>query len=128
MSTVNQKSFEEWLRGYKRAWESRDAEAAAALFSPDARYYWTPFDPPQKGRTEIAAAWQNAVSQQKDVTFTYTILATDGARGVAQWHTRLTTVPKGESLELDGILIAEFADPLRCSEFREWWHALGKPS
>ena len=126
MSTITLRSFEDWLRGYKRAWESRSAEAAAALFTPDARYYWTPFDPPQQGRTEIAAAWQNAVTQQKDVTFTYEILATEGARGVAHWHTRLTSVPKGESVELDGILIAQFADPTHCREFREWWHAQGQ--
>jgi ketosteroid isomerase-like protein len=128
MSTVTQQGFEEWLRGYKRAWESRNAEAAASLFSPDARYYWTPFDPPQSGRPEIAAAWQNAVSQQKDVTFTYAVLATEGNRGIAQWRTRLTSVPKGESVELDGILIAEFADAKLCREFREWWHVRGTPS
>lgn len=127
MTTATTQSFEIWLRAYKKAWETLDADAAAALFAADARYYWTPFDPPQTGRAEIAAAWKSAVSQQKDVTFTYSVLAVEGARGIAQWHTRLTSLPKGESVELDGILIAEFADTMQCRSFREWWHALSKP-
>ena len=47
------------------AWEGRDAAAAARLFSEDSEYYWTPLDPPQRGRAGVAAAWQGAVSQQQ---------------------------------------------------------------
>ena len=54
--------FEAWLRGYKKAWEGRDAEAAAALFTPDAEYYWTPFDPPQRGR---AAIYVNQIEDER---------------------------------------------------------------
>lgn len=127
MAAATLQSFDAWLRAYKAAWETRDAKAAAALFTPDARYHWTPFDPPQSGRAEIAAAWQSAVSQQKDVTFTYSVLAFADVRGIAHWHTRLTSVPKGESVELDGILIAEFEDATHCRTFKEWWHVVSKP-
>jgi ketosteroid isomerase-like protein len=122
MTTLTARDFDAWLRGYKLAWESRDASAAAALFSPDAEYYWTPFDPPQRGKAEIAKVWAAAVSQQKDVAFTYSLLAVEDGRGVAHWHTRLTSQPKGAAVEIDGILIAEFASPQACRTFREWWH------
>jgi uncharacterized protein (TIGR02246 family) len=117
--------FEAWLRGYKVAWETRDPAAAAALFTPDAEYYWTPFDPPHKGRPGIAEAWQAAVVNQKDIRFDYAVAAVAGAIGIARWHTRLTSVPEGGALELDGIVIAEFASPGQCRTFREWWHAHG---
>ncbi len=126
MHSLNATDFQSWLRGYKRAWESRDSAAAAALFTTDAEYYWTPFDPPQAGRVEIAAAWEGAVLGQKDITFEYEVLAVAGGRGIARWHTRLTSVPQGEKVELDGILIAEFASPGQCCTFREWWHLRGK--
>jgi hypothetical protein len=31
-------------------------------------------------------------------------------------------VPDGAPVELDGILIAEFASTGQCRTFREWWH------
>jgi ketosteroid isomerase-like protein len=127
MTSITPRTFETWLDAYKAAWESRDEQAASRLFSNDAEYYWTPFDPPQRGHREIATAWKNAVAQQQDVTFTYAVIAVTGERAVAHWHTRLTSVPKGERVELDGILIAEFAEPLRCRTFREWWHVVTRP-
>ena len=32
------REFDAWLRGYQSAWEKRDAQAAAALFTTDAAY------------------------------------------------------------------------------------------
>jgi ketosteroid isomerase-like protein len=114
--------FERWLNGYKVAWERRDAAAAAALFTPDAQYYWTPFDAPQTGREQIRGVWQAAVTAQKDITFEFSVFAVAGSEGCAHWNTRLTSVPQGESVELDGIVIADFAAPGQCRTFREWWH------
>ncbi|MGH8286477.1 MAG: nuclear transport factor 2 family protein [Steroidobacteraceae bacterium] len=122
MYTLTAEAFERWLQDYKAAWEARDSAAAAALFASDAEYYWTPFDPPQRGRVEIAAAWEGAVLKQKNVTFDYSVLAVAAAKGVAHWHTRLTSVPQGEEVELDGVVIAEFAGAGQCRTFREWWH------
>ena len=122
MYELGRADFDSWLRGYGRAWEGRDDAAAAALFSPEAEYYWTPFDPPQRGRAEIAAAWNGAVQGQRDIAFRYEVIATSGARGTAHWHTRFVSVPDGATIELDGILIAEFAAAGQCRVFREWWH------
>ena len=116
------RDFEAWLRGYETAWEKRDAQAAAELFTADAEYYWTPFDTPQRGRAEIAAVWDKAVSQQRDIDFRYEILAVNGANGIARWHTKLTAVPANTPVELDGILVATFGTNRQCQVFREWWH------
>ena len=82
--TVEQ--FTEWLRGYQAAWEGRDAAAAAKLFSDDASYHWTPLVPPQQGPAEIAAVWQGAVSQQRDIRFTFGVFGVAGATGMATWR------------------------------------------
>jgi uncharacterized protein (TIGR02246 family) len=126
MHALTLTDFERWLNGYKAAWEKRDPAAAAALFTPDARYFWTPFDPPQTGRAQIAAVWEAAVSAQKDIAFDFNVFAVAGARGCAQWHVRLTSVPQGERVEMDGIVIADFAAAGQCHTFREWWHLRGK--
>jgi hypothetical protein len=128
MYELTRTDFDSWLRGYGRAWEGRDADAAAALFTPDAEYYWTPFDPPQRGRAGVAAAWNGAVQGQRDITFECAVIATGGARGTAHWNARFTSVPDGAPVELDGILIAEFGGSGQCRIFREWWHRRGGAS
>ena len=77
--------FEIWLRKYGDAWQGRDANSATELFTPDALYYWTPFEAPKHGRDGIYGAWHDAVMGQKDVEFTSEILAIVGNRGIARW-------------------------------------------
>ena len=128
MAMLTRDEFETWLQSYKAAWEGRNAQGAASLFTPhNAEYYWTPFDPPQRGLDEIAAAWDGAVTHQRDILMTFEVLAVEGNRGIARWHTNLTSVPSGEPVQLDGILTAEFDGPKHCREFREWWHRVSKP-
>jgi hypothetical protein len=127
MATLTREAFETWLQAYRAAWESREPGAAAALYTAQgAEYYWTPFDPPQRGREEIATAWHGAVTQQRDIQMTFEVLAVDGNRGVAHWHTNFTSLASGQPVQLDGILIAEFEGPKHCRVFREWWHQASK--
>jgi ketosteroid isomerase-like protein len=116
-------AFEAWLDRYGRAWEARDGEAATPLFTPDALYWWTPFEAPKRGRAEIARAWNDAVSRQSDVRFRHEVLSVDGSRGVARWQTSLTRTATGRRVRIDGILLVEMTDDGLCREFREWWHS-----
>lgn len=126
--TVTQSDFERWLSAYGSAWQGRDPEAAARLFSEDARYYWTPLDPPQCGPAGVAAAWQAAVSQQQDVKFTFEILAVAGDKGIASWRADFLRLPDRAPVRIEGVMTADFADAGHCRVFREWWHAsTGKP-
>ncbi len=120
---LTREAFDVWLRAYGAAWQGRDPEAAAALFSEDALYHWTPFSEPKRGPGGIAAAWREATARQRDVLFTYEILAVEGAVGMARWHTSLVRPASGVRVELDGVLLAEFDADGRCRVFREWWHS-----
>ncbi len=116
-------SLNEWLIKYKNAWESRDPAAAAALFTVDAEYFWTPFEAPKRGRDEIAKAWADATSRQQDVHFSFDVLAVTGNTGIAHWHTSFLRMATGKHVELNGIIIAEFNGARLCRVFREWWHS-----
>ena len=124
---VTEAGFTEWLRAYQAAWEGRDAGAAAKLFSDDARYHWTPLVPPQQGPAEIAAAWQQAVSQQRDIRFTFSVFGVSGATGMATWRADFTRQPDQFKVRIEGVLSAEFAAPGLCRVFREWWHSAESP-
>ena len=124
-ATVEQ--FTQWLRAYQSAWEGRDSAAAAKLFSDDARYFWTPLAPPQQGPGEIAAAWEQAVSQQRDVRFTFHVFGVSDATGMATWRADFTRLPDQFRVRIEGVLSAEFSPDGRCRVFREWWHSEAFP-
>ena len=120
---MTREAFAAWLDRYGRAWEARDPDAAADLFTADARYHWTPFGEPKRGRAEIAQAWGEATSRQRDVRFACEILGVDNGRGVAHWRTTLTRAHTGAAVTIDGVLTAELGADGLCTVFREWWHS-----
>jgi ketosteroid isomerase-like protein len=119
--------FADWLGAYQSAWEGRDAAAAARLFADDARYYWTPLVPPQKGPAEIAVVWESAVSQQRDIRFTFEAFGVAGDSGMARWRADFTRLPDQFKVRIEGVLLAEFAAAGQCRVFREWWHSAESP-
>ena len=138
---------EQFMQGYKKAWEERDEAQFCALFATDGEYHNTPFAV-QRGHAQLAAYWQR-VKLQEDVQVRYEILASAPAGGVAHWHvtyqvaseelfriwaqstgTNLVARKPGDPLPrmvLDGVLKAEFDGDL-CRRCELWWHSLPEPA
>jgi SnoaL-like domain len=135
--------IEQFMQGYKAAWERRDEHMFAALFTTDGEYHNTPFAV-QRGHAQLAEYWRR-VKLQEDVHVDYEVLASTRTGGVAHWHvtyqvaseelfaiwakstgTNLVARKPGDPLPrmvLDGVLLAEFKDRL-CSKARIWWHSM----
>ena len=137
--------IEQFMQGYKAAWEGRDDALFCALFARDATYRNTPFAE-QRGHDQLAAYWQR-VKLQEDVR---PELRSPRVR-TGQWHCALArhvpggfrgTVPHlgrvdwdepcraqagrpSPGMVLDGVLHAQFADGL-CQECRLWWHSMAQ--
>lgn len=136
-------TIEQFMQGYKAAWEQRDDARFAALFAANGEYHNTPFAV-QRGHAELRAYWCR-VKLQEDVRVSYEILSSTATGGIAHWHvtyqvaseelfqiwaqstgTNLVARKPGDPLPrmvLDGVLQAEFADNL-CTTCRLWWHSL----
>ena len=136
-------TIEQFMRGYKAAWEGRDEQRFTALFTPDGRYHNTPFAL-QRGHEQLAQYWRR-VKLQEDVHLDFEVLASTATGGLAHWHvtyqvaseelfqiwaqstgTNLVARKPGDALPrmvLDGVLQAEFQDGL-CTECRLWWHSM----
>ena len=120
---ITSEAFGNWLRRYGEAWMAGDPEAAAELFTDDAAYHETPFDPPMVGREAIRRYWiEGARDGQRDVMFAAQPVAIDDDTATARWQASFVRVRNGAAVELDGVLAARFAPDGRCREFREWWH------
>ena len=138
-------NIEQFMRGYKAAWEGRDEALFCALFASDGVYRNTPFAE-QRGHEQLARYWQR-VKLQDDVHVTSEILASTAAGGIAHWHVtyqvtseelfRIWAASTGTNavarkpgdplprMALDGVLQAQFANGL-CQECRIWWHSMAQ--
>jgi hypothetical protein len=59
--------LDEWIEGYRRTWEERDAERAAELFSVDASYRSNIFEEPHLERAGVQAYWESVTASQSDM-------------------------------------------------------------
>ena len=116
-------TIDNWLASYGRAWQARDSVAFSELFSPDAAYYWTPLQEPKRGREAIASAVTAAFSRQRDIHFSFKLLAGSAAPTVAHWTCEFIRISSGRRVTVDGIFVLRFDDQGRCEELREWWHS-----
>ena len=138
--------IEQFMRGYKAAWEGRDESAFCALFTEDATYRNTPFAE-QRGHGQLARYWQR-VKLQQDIDVSYDVIASMPGSGIAHWHvtyqvaseelfkvwanstaTNVVAHRIGDPLPriaLDGVLHAQFAGGL-CTDCGIWWHSLVLP-
>jgi limonene-1,2-epoxide hydrolase len=134
--------IEQFMRGYKAAWEARDDSQFCALFTKDGVYRNTPFAE-QRGHEQLAKYWER-VKLQTDINVTYDILTSSSSGGLAHWHvtyqvtseelfqiwaasTGTNVVARNPEsplprMALDGILQVWFDGDL-CSECRIWWHS-----
>jgi nuclear transport factor 2 (NTF2) superfamily protein len=110
-----------FLTRYKEAWETRNADLAASLFTRDAHYWENPFGEAIVGREAIHAYWQSATSTQQDIRFVVSNFFHHAYTLVAEWTCAFRRKPGGEKVELAGMMFADFyGDQVRT--FREYWH------
>lgn len=115
-------SVDAWVEAYRVAWETKDSEAAAALFTEDAGYRDNIFEEPHRGRTGVEAYWSGVTAAQSNVTVRMGTPFVDGSRVAVEFWT--TMLAGGEPLTLPGCLLLHFDDDGLCTDLREYWVTL----
>ena len=113
-------TYAEWLEDYGRAWEERDPEAAAALFTEDAVYRSSPLRPPSLGSDGVRDYWTQVTADQSGVRFRFGTPISAGNKMAVEWWTTMRV--KGAEVTLPGCFYLRFAPDGRCEELREYWH------
>jgi hypothetical protein len=117
-------TFASWLDAYGRAWENRNAQAAADLFAEHSTYQVTPFLEPMRGKQAILDYWTHVAQTEQDIQFGYEILSVTPEQGIGRWWASFVIVPQGIRTKLDGIFLISLDENGRCQSLREWWHKL----
>jgi ketosteroid isomerase-like protein len=112
----------EWIEAYRIAWERRDAEAAAGLFTPEATYRANIVEPAHEGRSGVRAYWESVTNSQTDVRVRMGRPFVDGDRVAVEFWTTMKV--DGEAVSLPGCLLLDFTDDWLCRRLREYWHYL----
>lgn len=123
MSEAQSKAVNEWMAGYRKAWESNDPADIGALFTDDAVYYNEPFTAPSKGRDAIIRMWTG----HDDVlggttTFAWHAVAIADEVAFVQGETDYGSV------KFSNLWVIRLAADGRATEFTEWWMDQSKPS
>lgn len=112
-------SLDEWIEEYRLAWENRDADAAAALFTPDATYRDNIFEDPHLGQEGVRSYWESVTAPQSDVRVLTGRPFVDGSRVAVEFWT--TMKYDGAETTLPGCLLLDFDDNWQCRALREYW-------
>jgi ketosteroid isomerase-like protein len=111
-----------FLEKYKKAWENRDADLAASLFTRDARYKENPFREPIMGREAIHDYWAAATAEQEDIRFTVTNFLHNGYVLITEWTCTYRDRSTRRPRELAGMFFADFYGN-QVRSFREYWQS-----
>jgi ketosteroid isomerase-like protein len=109
-----------FLAKFKKAWETRDADLAAGLFTRDAQYKQDPFSEAVVGREAIHDYWAGATGRQEDIHFTVGSVIQCGYMLAAEWTCTYLDRSSGEKKELAGMFLADFYGK-QVRRFREYW-------
>jgi len=117
----------QWLDAYGKAWESRDAEAAAELFTEDAVYQWGPFGRKLRGRVMIREAWAEAVEDQEHIEFGYEVMTATARGGIVRWWVAADIPSRKMRGRNEGIFRLAFDESGLCRSLEEWFNSEEEP-
>jgi hypothetical protein len=111
---MNIELLDSWMRGMKKAWETKDPQAAADLCSDKGfLYYESQFREPLTTKEEVVKVWEKRFKDMSGKEFEFNILATNKRGGVVHWRV--------DKAGLDGVFAVKLDTKGLCTEFRQWW-------
>jgi hypothetical protein len=112
--------FEHWLNKFKKNWIALDPLNAANLFSKDVEYYESALKVPCENWNKVFDLWKVIPTNQRDVTFNFTILAISENFCVANWQVERTQLPQNTKQKIDGIFVLKLNKDGLCNYFKQW--------
>jgi hypothetical protein len=112
----------QWVAGYEHAWREGDLAGVTRLFTEDARYRRSPYEPSAIGHGAIQAFWR----EDPGTIFTVTAdpVAVEGRDAVVRVEVRYGDPVTQEYRDL---WVLRFAPDGRVEDFEEWAYWPGKP-
>jgi ketosteroid isomerase-like protein len=111
-----------WVAEYERAWRESDRLAVGGLFTEDAAYRPSPYEPSELGLDAIKEFWANDAG--KTFVMAARVVAVDGDVAVVRVDVQYLTPTEQEYRD---VWLLRFAPDGRVADFEEWAYWPGKP-
>jgi hypothetical protein len=118
----SQEQIQQWMDGYRAAWESNDPTDIGRLFAEQGVYYTEPYAEPWRGRQSIVDNWIRKKDEPGDTEFTWRTLATDGDLAIVHGDTRY----RDPAQQYSNLWVIRMDPDGRATEFTEWWMLHGQ--
>ena len=111
---------------YGKAWETKDPELVATIFTEDATYD-DPKESENIGIEAIKQYWKyKVIGEQDDIHFNLLHVWVDGSSVIAEWHATFKDIKR--KLSIDMLEVAIFTvDGNRFSSIREYYKTVKTP-
>jgi hypothetical protein len=118
---IDTQTVQDWLDGYRRAWESNAEGDIRALFTDDATYRDAPWEEPRSGVDAIVANWVEHADEPGEWAFEVgPIHVADGTAFV-----QAVTDYAKRGVVYDNLWVIAFAADGRARDFTEWYMKRG---
>ena len=121
-STMNRDDVMRWVEGYERAWRESDRLAVDTLFTEDAAYRLSAYEPSEIGLDAIKEFWADDAG--KTFVMDARVVAVDGDVAVVRVDVQYLTPTEREYRD---VWLLRFAPDGRVADFEEWAYWPGKP-
>ncbi len=119
---MNRDDVMRWVAEYERAWRESDRLAVGGLFTEDAAYRPSPYEPSELGLDAIKEFWANDAG--KTFVMAARVVAVDGDVAVVRVDVQYLTPTEQEYRD---VWLLRFAPDGRVADFEEWAYWPGKP-
>jgi hypothetical protein len=109
-----------WVQAYEQAWRGQDVGAVRTLFTEQAQYRSSPYDPPMVGHQAIEEFWPD---DGETFTMTAEPVAVEDATAVVRVLIRYGDPVNQEYTDL---WVLQFANDGRVADFEEWAYWPGR--
>jgi ketosteroid isomerase-like protein len=119
---IDREAVTRWVGDYERAWRDDDADAVETLFTENAAYRRSPYEPSETGHEAIKAFWLEDTG--RTFSMDSVVLAVDNEVAVVRVDVLYRTPVEREYRDL---WLLRFAADGRVADFEEWAYWPGKP-
>ncbi len=117
---MNEQTARTWLNALARAWQAKDADAMAALFTEDASEQVDPFKTPMRGRENLRKGFAWWMKDQSQVHISIGTVDVIGNRFYAEVDAAWVVASTGERIQERGLLVCDMEGD-RVGAMREFW-------
>ncbi len=113
-------NYEKWINEFMESWKELDWERTLKTLAEDVQYYENPLDEPCATFEEVVNLWNVVADNQKDINYTYNILAYNEEMCIINWQMTRTMVKNEVKQEIDGVFLISLNENGKCTLFKQW--------